>query len=90
MGRINLGDKVKDTYSGFTGWVHGVSHFITGCDQVCVNPRSLDEKGAPRDGVWFDETRLEVLEAVAAPIAKPDPQHRGGPTPGEAAGMRRN
>lgn len=82
---ITLGDRVCDRFTGLTGWVHGIAHYITGCDQILLHPRKLsDDGGKIVDGVWLDDSRLELLEAQPTP-----PSHnRGGPTAGEASGLR--
>lgn len=82
---FSLGDKVRDTFTGFTGHVHAVAKYITGCDRVLVNPRKLDEKGAPVEGTWFDDATLELVAVEAAPPKK----HTGGPAPRAEAGLRR-
>lgn len=82
--KINLGDKVRNIYNGYTGWVHGRSTFITGCDQLLVNPRKMDKDGKPVDGIWFDILACELVKEENA-VPQND---RGGPSVGEAAGMR--
>lgn len=84
MQTFNLGNKVRDKFTGFEGWVHATAFYITGCDQCLVNQRTLDDKGQPKDGVWLDNTRLEIV-AVGKPV---ETTPRGGPSAGEAAGLR--
>lgn len=60
---INLGDRVKDRITGFEGVVTGVVHYITGCNQVLVAPKAVDNAFKP--GEWFDIDRCEVIEAHA-------------------------
>lgn len=83
---FSLGDKVRDKYTKFTGYVHAVGKYITGCDRVLVNPRKLDEKGVPVEGQWFDDLQLELVEPVNKPVVK---RSTGGPAPREEAGLRR-
>lgn len=83
MFRFNLGDKVRDTFTGFVGFIHGSAAYITGCNQHVVNARTV-EGGKPSEGHWLDDMRLELVEA-AAPVAAVE---TGGPTAGEAAGLR--
>jgi hypothetical protein len=61
---INLGAKVKDVITGFTGITTGRCIFITGCVQYSVVP-ALDSDGKLQDAHWFDEVRLEVLDELA-------------------------
>ncbi|HEX7125031.1 MAG TPA: hypothetical protein VF406_04540 [Thermodesulfobacteriota bacterium] len=58
---IELGVAVKDKITGFRGIVTGRAQYITGCDQYLVTPHA-DEKGDLKDGRWFDEQRLDVLD----------------------------
>ena len=52
---IQLGETVRDVITGFSGVVTAKCTYITGCDQVHVQPRQSD-----KDGRWYDVTRLEV------------------------------
>ncbi|KZK99178.1 hypothetical protein [Pseudovibrio sp. Ad26] len=65
---IGLGDKVKDTLSGFTGIVLARSEHITGCNQLFVLPSS-EKDNKLNDGQWFDVERIEKLEDKAVEIA---------------------
>lgn len=85
--QIELGNIVRDTFSGFVGTVTGVSSFATGCSQMLVQPRAKEEKDI--DGIlipvkheepkWFDCDRLviigsdsEVLKVVKKTAAPSD------------------
>lgn len=57
--KIQLGDVVQDTITGFKGAVLGRAQYLTGCNQALVCPQKLDKEGKRRDGEWFDEQRLE-------------------------------
>ena len=67
MAAPKIGDKVRHKWSGFVGWVHGTSQFITGCDRLLVNPRSMDKDGKVREGEWFDVQTLELVDEQEAP-----------------------
>lgn len=82
---IGLGDKVKDRFSPYTGYVHGVAAYITGCTQFLVRPRTLGEDGKPKDGVWLDETAV-VKECDGEPVELGVP--RGGPSAADAAVLK--
>lgn len=85
---FSLGDKVRDKFTGFTGYVHAVTRYITGCDRILVNTRKLDkDKGAPAEGQWFDDLQLELVEPVAKPVVK---RAAGGPAPRAEASLRRS
>ena len=61
MYTIKMGANVQDKITGFEGIVTGACSYISGCDQYLVQPK-VDEKGSPRDGKWFDDQRLTVLD----------------------------
>ena len=54
---IVMGATYCDTITGFSGVVTGISSYITGCDQVLLQP-PLDD-GIWVDQRWFDSHRLE-------------------------------
>lgn len=58
---IKLGQKVKDVITGFQGVVTGRCEYITGCNQVLVQPRVKDD-GSRNAGEWFDEDRVEFID----------------------------
>ena len=75
---IEMGSTVTDTITGFRGVVTGRAEYLTGCRQYCVVPPAKD--GELKDSAWFDEERLQTVEApkvvlVAARADSPD----GGP-----------
>lgn len=57
-----LGLPVKDAVTGFKGVVTSVSFDLYGCVQAVIAPAELDEKGIPREGRWFDVSRLQILD----------------------------
>lgn len=56
---IELGTKVIDKITGFTGVVTGYVTYISGCNQALVVP-SIGKDGALRSAEWMDEQRLIV------------------------------
>lgn len=73
---FELGEMVKDTITGLEGVVIGKTKWISGCVRYGLQPKGLKD-GIPLDEQWFDEQRLEQIEAAVAPAArKPGP---GGP-----------
>lgn len=58
-----LGLKVRDRVTGFEGVVSTIGFDLYGCIQAVVNP-GLDKDLTPRDSVWFDVHRLQVLSDV--------------------------
>jgi hypothetical protein len=56
MKTIQLGSKVRDRISGFTGIVVCRSTWVTGCVRIGV-----DAKGKADATAWFDEERLDIV-----------------------------
>lgn len=57
---IELGDQVADTINGFTGVVCGKVAYLSGCNQVLVQP-SGDPNKYP-ESHWIDVERVRVVE----------------------------
>lgn len=55
MSEIQLGATVSDKLTTFTGTVIGTVQYITGCNQVLVQPRDHKEESR-----WLDEQRVSV------------------------------
>lgn len=55
---MQLGITAKDTITGFQGVVTGYCAYVSGCNQALLTP-PVDEKGAHREGHWFDVQRLQ-------------------------------
>ncbi len=72
---IEFGRRYRDRISGFEGTCTGKSSFISGCDQVLLTP-SVDEKGAHREGHWYDDERLIDIE-MEKPVERTS--RKGGP-----------
>ena len=60
---IQLGQKVKDKITGFTGVITGVCDYLSGCNQALVVP-PVKADGSYTDGHWFDVQRLDVVDAA--------------------------
>ena len=54
---IELGKTYYDKVTKFKGVATGHVKYITGCNQVLLNPE-VDKDGKLRDAGWFDEQRL--------------------------------
>ena len=76
MPRINLGDKVKDTVTGFVGIAIGRTTWLHGCDRIIVQPEGLNKEGKIFENNSFDEPQLEV---VGAKRVKEGGHSTGGP-----------
>ena len=94
---INLGDRVKDPITGFTGIVIVISSFLHGCVRIGVQPETLHE-GKPKEEHYFDQSQLVlidkrvhepmVLEVVEAPPTTEKRRSIGGPAR-EGKGFRK-
>ena len=63
MRRFEFGTRARDVVTGFEGTVTGHVSYMTGCDQYILTPR-VDKDGKVVDSRWFDELRLEAVEAA--------------------------
>jgi hypothetical protein len=75
MSEIKLGDKVKDSITGFTGIVTARTEWLNGCDRLGVQSQELHD-GKPTDAQWFDVMQLELIEPAAI---KAGLKENGGP-----------
>lgn len=69
MSQIEIGDRVKDVVTGFTGVVVGITKWMTGCDTVAVNPAEIKD-GKPVENSYFDVNRLEIIKKQAVRMPK--------------------
>jgi len=73
---IKMGDKVKDSISGFSGIVIGRAEYLYGCVQILVQPESLQEDGDPMESRWMDEQRFDVRSKAKAGGPQNEPPRR--------------
>jgi hypothetical protein len=61
--KINHGDLVQDKITGMKGVAIGKVSYITGCNQILVQPQCEDGKHevAP-ESKWFDEGRMLIVK----------------------------
>ena len=78
--KIELGVKARDVVTKFEGVVVARSEHLTGCAQIALQPCHIKD-GKVSDAVWFDENRIEVLDAkvVNLPSRSRDVRKDGGP-----------
>lgn len=57
-----LGLKVRDKVTGVEGIVATIGFDLYGCVQAIVNS-GVDKEGKLRDQLWFDVSRLQILDA---------------------------
>jgi hypothetical protein len=55
--KADFGKEVEDKITGFTGTIIGISSYITGCDQILVQPAF--KKNEWKESRWFDDDRIE-------------------------------
>lgn len=77
--KIEFKTEVVDTITNFRGIVTGYGEYISGCKKYLVEP-IVGKDGAFRDGVWFDEERLEIVDnKKKGKKEKRDKRSIGGP-----------
>ena len=70
---IDLGSKVKDMITGFTGIAIGRTEWLYGCTRIVVESQELKD-GKTVKPEWFDEQRVEELTPAAEtkiPVSPP-------------------
>lgn len=75
---FELGDTARDTVTGLTGKVIGMTQWLTGCPRAIIQP-PLDKDGKVPDTYSIDTLTLELVEA--GPRHAPAATHKGGPRP---------
>ena len=72
-----LGDRVKDKISGFTGIVNARVNYLNGCTRCGVASEETHD-GKLIEDMYFDETQLVIMDPVvvvpvkgAAPVGGP-------------------
>lgn len=75
---IQLGNKVKDRITGFTGVAVGITNWSSGNVTVTIEPTMLKD-GKPVDSCGFDVHRVELMEETKPPVAKENTSTTGGP-----------
>jgi len=79
MSKIKLGDKAKDSVTGFEGIAVSRHTYLNGCDRLTIQP-PIDNEGKHLESFTFDEPQLELIEsAVVTPDPLPQHQRTGGP-----------
>jgi hypothetical protein len=77
---INLGDRVRESITGFAGIVTARYEYLYGCVRVAVQPEKLAKDGKYQEALVFDEDQVVVVKAnaVVGVAAKSKPT-TGGP-----------
>lgn len=79
MTTINLGDKARDTVSGFSGVCVARTEWLNGCWRHTLQPQGLDKDGKPQGTETFDEFQLELEVRQQVPVGS---KETGGPRQG--------
>ena len=77
---FELGDKVKDTVTGFKGTITARIEYLNGCLQYCVEPK-VGKEGKVEKHYYVDEGQLELIEARSARARKASEKGTGGDMP---------
>ena len=72
---LKLGDKARDTISGFTGIIVAITDWLNGCRRITIAPQELKD-GKRIDSDTFDCEQIERVEIAAPKVTKPT----GGPS----------
>lgn len=76
--KFDLGERVKDVVTGFSGVIMGRSDFLTGCNQYGITPTKLNKDGKRADWEYFDENRLvKIGKGIKLPTPKDKKVVRG-------------
>ena len=81
MVNVQLGDKAKDTVSGFTGVCVARTEWLNGCWRMTLQPQALDKDGKPCEAQTFDDFQLEVTKPKVQLVGS---KKTGGPRDGPA------
>jgi hypothetical protein len=58
---IKLGQRARDTITGFEGIATSRVEYLNGCIQYCIRPTQL-EKGEMIESQYIDEGQLEIVK----------------------------
>lgn len=63
MTKIQLGDEVQCTITGFKGIAVGRTEWIEGCNRITVQPKCVKGKSELVESQNFDEPTLKIIKA---------------------------
>ena len=72
---LKLGDKARDTISGFTGIIIAMTEWLNGCLRVTIAPTELKD-GKRIESDTFDAEQIERVETAPPKVTTPT----GGPS----------
>lgn len=91
MQAVELGDKVKDVVTGFTGVAVARTTWLHGCDRIVLQPE-MGKDGKVPENASFDAPQIVVVKksvAASTPVTAPA-RARGGPRDDKAATRRKD
>lgn len=77
--KADFGKEASDKITGFEGTIIAISSYITGCDQILLQPKF--KKNEWKDARWFDDDRV-VLSGKSIDFKRDETAPRGGPDRG--------
>jgi hypothetical protein len=87
MFKLELGIKVRDKVTGYTGIVTGRTEWLYGCRRYVVQSQEMKD-GKPIESQSFDEDALEVIQTRNKHVDGHRPATTGGPETRQAARPR--
>ena len=80
LDKINLGDKVKDKVTGYTGIAVSSTDYLQGCTRIAVQAQELKD-GKPVAELWVDEPQLTIIKraVVKEEVVDEGEEKTGGP-----------
>ncbi len=75
---IQLGDKVRDSITGYSGIVVAITEWLYGCRRIGVQAQELKD-GKPVEECWFDEQRLTETPKATTGGPRNDPSRASDP-----------
>ena len=78
--KVQLGDRVKDSITGFKGIAVAITEWLHACRRITIQPETVDKESKIPDSHTFDEPQLNILKVgVKAPKPVAAKKKTGGP-----------
>jgi hypothetical protein len=74
-----LGNKVRDSITGFFGVAIGRTEWLYGCTRIGIEAPGLKPDGTLIGVEWFDEQRVEIIVDQAPAVSPTSTAESGGP-----------
>ena len=75
---IQLGSKVRDTITGFTGIAIARTEWMYGCARITIKPQELKD-GATIEAESFDEQQVVLVQEDVPTVSPQSSATSGGP-----------